>query len=66
VRFLPKEWLAPSGIDVTDAFIDYAMPLIGDGWPDVPMEHGLQRFARLNLMFIDKKLPEFEPCRMRL
>lgn len=65
VRYLPQRWLAPSGIDVTDDFIKYAMPLIGDGWPDVPMENGLQRFARLDIRFIEKKLAGFTPCRMR-
>lgn len=65
VRYLPDSWIAPSGIDVTDAFIEYAMPLIGDGWPDIPMENGLQRFARLNIRFIDKNLGEYVPCRMR-
>ena len=65
VRYLPKSWLAPSGIDVTDDFIRYAMPLIGDGWPDIPMENGLQRFARLQISFIDKKLPGYVPCRLR-
>lgn len=65
VRYLPDSWIAPSGIDVTDAFIEYAMPLIGDGWPEIPMENGLQRFARLNIRFIDKKLGEYVPCRMR-
>ena len=65
VRYLPQSWLAPSGIDVTDDFIKYAMPLIGDGWPDVPMENGLQRFARLDIKFIEKKLAGFTPCRMR-
>ena len=65
VRYLPKSWIAPGGLDVTDDFIDYAMPLIGDGWPDVPMEKGLQRFARLDLRFIDKKLPDYVPCRLK-
>ena len=64
VRYLPKEWIAPDGLDVTDGFIRYAMPLIGDGWPEVPMENGLQRFARLDIRFIDKKLPVYVPCRM--
>ncbi len=64
VRYLPKAWIAPGGLDVTDDFIRYAMPLIGDGWPEVPMENGLQRFARLNIRFIDKKLPAYVPCRM--
>ena len=65
VRYLPKEWIAPSGIDVTDDFFEYARPLIGDTWPQVPLENGLQRFARLNLSFIDKKLPDYVPCRLR-
>ncbi len=65
VRYLPQSWLAPSGIDVTDDFIKYAMPLIGDSWPNVPMENGLQRFARLDIKFIEKKLAGYTPCRMR-
>lgn len=65
VRYLPKDWIAPGGTDVTDAFIDYAQPLIGDSWPDIPMENGLQRFARLDIRFVDKKLGDYVPCRMR-
>ena len=64
-RFLPKSFIAPSGIDVTDAFIDYAKPLIGTGWPDIKMENGLQRFARLDIKFIDKKLSDYIPYTMR-
>lgn len=65
VRFIPQSWITKDGIDVTDDFIDYAMPLIGDGWPDIPIENGLQRFARLDIKFIDKKLPEYTPQRFR-
>jgi len=65
VRYLPQSWIAPNGIDVTDDFLRYAMPLIGDGWPDVPMENGLQRFARLNIKFADKKLGGYTPYAMR-
>lgn len=65
VRYLPDSWIAPSGIDVTDAFIEYAMPLIGNEWPEIPMENGLQRFARLEICFVDKKLGDYVPCRMR-
>jgi 6-phosphofructokinase 1 len=65
VRYLPKDWIASSGTDVTDAFIDYAQPLIGDAWPNIPMENGLQRFARLDIRFVDKKLSHYVPCRMR-
>lgn len=60
-RFLPKEWIAKSGIDVTDDFIKYANPLIQGGWPDIELVGGLQRFARLDVKFIEKKLPLYVP-----
>lgn len=65
VRYIPRNWIAEGGIDVTDDFIDYAMPLIGEGWPDIAIENGLQRFARLKPAFVEKKLPEYVPCRFR-
>src|SRR5215213_303716 len=46
-RFFPKHWIAPSRIDVTDHFLDYARPLIGDDWVSVPLVDGLARFARI-------------------
>lgn len=60
-RFIPKEWLAQGGIDVTDAFVEYARPLIQGGWPDIELEGGLQRFARLDVKLIDKKLQGYIP-----
>lgn len=65
VRYLPDGWIAKDGIDVTDDFIHYAMPLIGDGWPGIGIENGLQRFARFDIRFIDKRLPEYVPERFR-
>jgi len=65
VRYLPSNWIAKSGVDVTDDFINYAMPLIGNGWPEIRLENGLQRFARLDIKFIDKKLPDYVPIRFR-
>jgi 6-phosphofructokinase 1 len=64
-RHLPKCWISPDGIDVTDDFIRYAQPLIGDGWPDIPMENGLQRFARLNLQTGQKRLTPYTPQKHR-
>jgi 6-phosphofructokinase len=64
-RQLPPGWISADGLDVTDAFIRYAGPLIGDRWPEIPIENGLQRFARLQIRFIDKKLPEYVPVRFR-
>ncbi len=60
-RFFPKEWLAPGGIDVTDEFVDYARPLIGEDWVSVPTVAGLPRFAKLSPVFATRKLPEYVP-----
>ena len=64
-RHLPAHWITKDGLDVTDDFVRYAQPLIGDGWPEVAIENGLQRFARLTVRFIDKKLPAYVPVRFR-
>jgi 6-phosphofructokinase 1 len=60
-RFFPEAWLAPSRVDVTDDFVRYARPLIGEDWVSVPMINGLQRFARLKHILADKKLPAYVP-----
>ncbi len=60
-RSFPKEWIAPNRIDVTDDFIRYARPLIGDDWVSVPIINGLQRFARLERIFEQQKLPVYAP-----
>jgi 6-phosphofructokinase len=54
VRYMPRDWITKDGLDVTDDFIRYARPLIGEGSPPVPLENGLQRFARLEAHFIEK------------
>jgi len=60
-RAFPENWIAPSRYDVTDEFVAYAKPLIGDRWVDVPLENGIQRFARIEKRFAPKKLPEYVP-----
>lgn len=60
-REFPKEWISKNRIDVTDEFINYARPLIGEDWVSVPVINGLQRFARFKKVFADKKLPEYTP-----
>jgi len=60
-RRFPEEWIAESGIDVTDEFLDYARPLIGDHWPEIPLERGLPRFARLAPIFAEKRCPAYIP-----
>jgi len=64
-RHLPAHWITNDGLDVTDEFVRYARPLIGDDWPEMVIENGLQRFARFTVRFIEKKLPEYVPVRFR-
>jgi len=60
-RFFPKGWIAPSKTDVTDDFLKYARPLIGEDWVSVPMVNGIQRFSRILPIFAEKKLTEYIP-----
>ena len=64
-RQLPAEWITEDGLDVTDDFIRYAKPLIGDGTPGVQIDGGLQRFSRFDIEFIEKKTPAYVPVRFR-
>lgn len=60
-RTFPEAWIAPSRADVTDAFLAYARPLIGDSWPTIPLVDGLQRFACFEPRFADKRLEAYTP-----
>jgi 6-phosphofructokinase len=54
-------WLAENRLDVTDDFVRYARPLIGDNWPAIPLVDGRQRFARFQPFFAEPKLPAYVP-----
>ena len=60
-RSFPESWLTKSRIDVTDDFVSYARPLIGDEWPDISLENGIQRFAKLRPALVEKKCPGYVP-----
>jgi len=60
-RKFPASWITPSRIDVTDDFINYARPLIGESSVSIPMEKGLPRFARLQISHVPKKCPKYTP-----
>ncbi len=60
-RTFPEKWIDKNRIDVTDDFIEYAKPLIGEDWVSVPMISGRQRFARLRPAFAEKKLQPYTP-----
>ncbi len=58
-RTFPKEWIASNKIDVTDDFVRYAKPLIGEDWASVPVINGRQRFTQFKPIFAEKKLPAY-------
>lgn len=60
-RFFPEQWIAKNRIDVTDDFLKYVRPLIGEDWVSVPVINGIQRFAKFKPIFAEKKLPDYQP-----
>jgi 6-phosphofructokinase 1 len=60
-RQFPAEWIDAGGTDVTDDFVRYARPLIGEDWVSVPMIGGRLRLARLEPIFADQKLSKYVP-----
>ncbi len=60
-RTFPESWIAPSRVDVTDGFVRYARPLIGESWPSVPLIDGRQRFAQLEPTFAEPELESYTP-----
>jgi 6-phosphofructokinase len=60
-RSFPEAWIARNRLDVTEDFVRYARPLIGDSWPTIPLVDGRQRFARLKPIYADRKLPTYVP-----
>lgn len=65
-RTFPEEWLSADKTDVTDDFVKYAKPLIGEDWVTIPMINGIMRFARLKPIFAEKKLKPYIPQAYRL
>jgi 6-phosphofructokinase 1 len=53
-RPMPREFLNESGFFPSQAFLDYARPLI-QGEVEVPFEDGLPRFVRLDRVMVDKQ-----------
>lgn len=60
-RAFPAEWITADGTDVTDEFVKYARPLVGEDWVSVPMIGGRLRLAQLRPRFADQKLPKYVP-----
>ncbi len=60
-RTFPEKWITENKYDVSDEFIKYVRPLIGEDWVSVPLINGIQRFAKFKPIFADKKLDEYIP-----
>ncbi len=60
-RTFPESWITPERTDVTDEFVAYARPLLGEDWPSIPLVNGRQRFARLRPAFAERTLPAYTP-----
>ena len=60
-RNFPAKWISPGGCDVTDDFVRYARPLVGDDMITLPLIDGRQRLARLQPLYAEKKLPAYVP-----
>ena len=60
-RTFPADWIAESGCDVTDDFVRYARPLVGDDMVALPMVDGRQRLTRFEPIYADQKLDEYVP-----
>ncbi len=60
-RAFPREWIAQSGRDVTDAFVRYARPLIGEDMITLPLIGGRHRMTRFQPIYAQQKLAPYVP-----
>jgi len=60
-RAFPAKWIAKSGYDVTDDFLRYAKPLVGEDMVTLPIVDGRQRLTRFKPIFASQKLPKYVP-----
>ena len=60
-RTFPDEWITADGTDVSDEFVRYARPLVGEGMLSLPLIDGRQRLTRFEKIYADKKLDAYVP-----
>jgi 6-phosphofructokinase 1 len=60
-RTFPQAWIAPGGADVTDDFLVYARPLIGDDMVTLPLVDGRARMTRFQPIYAEQKLAKYVP-----
>lgn len=60
-RTFPASWITDNGMDVTDEFVRYAKPLVGEGMLSLPMVDGRQRMTRLEPLMAEQRLGKYIP-----
>lgn len=60
-RTFPEDWITENGFDVTDDFLKYCKPLVGEGMVSLPMIDGRQRLTRFEKKYADQKLERHTP-----
>lgn len=64
-RPFPAPWVDRERADVTDGFVRYAHPLLGEDLVVVPIVAGRLKFARLQPIYAEKVLPSYVPAAYR-
>ena len=60
-RTFPEHWISANGVDVTDDFVNYCRPLVGEGMVNLPMIDGRQRLSRIQPIYAKQKLDCYVP-----
>lgn len=60
-RVFPSEWISADGMDVTDQFVRYCRPLVGEEMVTLPLVDGRIRMTRLDPVFARQTLPNYVP-----
>jgi len=58
-RTFPADWITENGTDVTDDFVRYARPLIGDEMLQLPLQDGRQRLTQFEPVYATAQLPAY-------
>jgi ATP-dependent phosphofructokinase / diphosphate-dependent phosphofructokinase len=64
-RGFPKNWIRRAEADITDEFLEYALPLIGHEWPIIPLTAGRLRFAHFSDTPVKQVLSSYIPLGYR-
>jgi ATP-dependent phosphofructokinase / diphosphate-dependent phosphofructokinase len=60
-RTFPAPWISENGYDVTDDFVRYAKPLVGEDMLNMPVVDGRFRLARFQPIYATQKLSPHVP-----